>query len=99
MNPLKIAATLVLLCSASYAYPQSPAPDYFVANCFNCHGTQGWSQSSIPPLAGLTKTYIIEQMNAFKAGTRPATVMHQLAKGYSDDEIARAATYFAAQKK
>ena len=99
MNPLKIAATLVLLCSAAQIFAQSPAPDYFVANCFNCHGTQGRSQSSIPPLAGLTKTYIIEQMNAFKAGTRPATVMHQLAKGYSDDEIARAGTYFAAQKK
>ena len=99
MYPLKFTATIVLLCSASYAYPQSPAPDYFVANCFNCHGTQGRGQSSIPPLAGLSKTYIIEQMNAFKTGTRPATVMHQLAKAYSDDEIARAAAFFAAQKK
>ena len=99
MNPLKVTATLILLCSAAQAFAQSPAPDYFVANCFNCHGTQGRGQSSIPPLAGLTKTYIIEQMNAFKAGTRPATVMHQLTKGYTDDEIARAASYFAAQKK
>ena len=99
MYPLKIVATLVLLCSSLHAFAQSPAPDYFVANCFNCHGTGGRGQSSIPPLAGLTKTYIIEQMNAFKTGTRPATVMHQLAKGYSDDEIARAAAYFAAQKK
>ena len=99
MSSLKITATLALLCLASPALAQSPAPDYFVANCFNCHGTQGRGQSSIPPLAGLTKTYIIEQMNAFKAGTRPATVMHQLTKGYTDDEIARAASYFAAQKK
>ena len=99
MYPMKIAAAIVLLCCSLHAYAQSPAPDYFVANCFNCHGTGGRGQGPIPPLAGLSKTYIIEQMNAFKTGTRPATVMHQLAKAYSDDEIARAAAFFAAQKK
>ena len=99
MYPMKIAATIVLLCCSLHAYAQSPAPDYFVANCFNCHGTGGRGHSPIPPLAGLSKTYLIEQMNAFKTGTRPATVMHQLVKGYTDDEITRAAAYFAAQKK
>jgi cytochrome c553 len=28
-------------------------------------------------------------MNDFKAGKRPATIMHQIAKGYGDAEIAR----------
>ena len=78
---------------------QAPAPNYFVANCFNCHGTEGRGQTAIPPLAGLSATYIVEQMSAFKSGARPATVMHQLAKGYTDEEIARAAAYFAAVKK
>ena len=32
-------------------------------------------------------------------GARPATVMHQLAKGYSDAQIEVIAAYFAAQKK
>jgi cytochrome c553 len=77
----------------------SPAPNYFVANCFNCHGTDGRSSGAIPPLAGLDKAYIIQQIAAFKAGTRQTTVMHQLAKGYTDEEIARAADYFAAQKR
>jgi cytochrome c553 len=35
----------------------------------------------------------------FKNGRRPATIMHQIAKGYSDEQIAAIAAYFAAQKK
>jgi sulfide dehydrogenase cytochrome subunit len=41
----------------------------------------------------------LTQLKAFKAGTRPATVMHQLSKGYSDAQIEQIAAYFAAQKK
>ena len=39
------------------------------------------------------------QMKEFKSGARPATLMHQLAKGYSDEQIEAIAAYFAAQKK
>ena len=53
----------------------------------------------MPGLAGMPASYIVEQMKAFKAGTRPATVMHQLAKGYNDAQIEAIAGYFAAQKK
>jgi cytochrome c553 len=35
----------------------------------------------------------------FKAGRKPATIMHQLAKGYSDAELAAISAYFAALKK
>jgi cytochrome subunit of sulfide dehydrogenase len=71
------------------------------ATCAACHGTQGKAVngSSVVSLAGLSKDYIVAQMAAFKAGTRPATVMHQLSKGYSDAQVAMIATYFAAQKK
>lgn len=71
------------------------------ATCANCHGTNGKAQdgSAVVSLAGLPKDYIVAQMKAFKAGTRPATVMHQLAKGYSDAQIEQIAGYFAAQKK
>lgn len=71
------------------------------ATCATCHGTQGKAVngSSVVSLAGLSKDYIVAQMAAFKAGTRPATVMHQLSKGYSDAQVAMIATYFAAQKK
>ena len=39
---------------------------------------------------------MVVQMKAFRAGTRPATIMHQLAKGYSDAQIDAVAAYFAA---
>ena len=71
------------------------------ATCANCHGTQGQAvpNATVPGLAGLPASYVAEQMKAFKAGTRPATVMHQLAKGYSDAQIDAIAAYYAAQKK
>lgn len=71
------------------------------ATCANCHGTAGKAVagSSVPSLAGLEKNYFIAQMKAFKAGTRPATVMHQLSKGYSDAQVEALAGYFAAQPK
>lgn len=71
------------------------------ATCANCHGTNGKvvNGSPVVGLAGLPASYIVEQMTAFKNGTRPATVMHQLAKGYSDVQIEQIAAFFAAQKK
>jgi cytochrome c553 len=71
------------------------------ATCANCHGTDGKAVegSQVVALAGLDKNYIVTQMKAFKAGTRSATVMHQISKGYNDVQIDAVATYFAAQKK
>ena len=71
------------------------------ATCANCHGTDGKAVegSQVVSLAGLDKNYLVMQMKAFKAGTRPATVMHQISKGYRDSQIDTVATYFAAQKK
>lgn len=71
------------------------------ATCANCHGTAGKAVegSAVPSLAGLSQETIVTQMKAFKAGTRPATIMHQLSKGYSDAQIEQIAAYFAMQKK
>ncbi len=71
------------------------------ANCANCHGTNGQSQGGMPSLAGGNRADFIAHMNAFRTGARsgPAsTIMHQLAKGYSDEQIGLMADYFAAQK-
>lgn len=68
------------------------------AACTSCHGPSGRAPagSTIPPLAGRPQGELAAQMQAFKAGTRPATVMHQIAKGYSDDQIAAITAWFAA---
>ncbi len=67
------------------------------ATCANCHGSNGRAieGSAVPGLAGMPAPYLVEQMKAFKSGTRQATVMHQLAKGYSDAQIEQIAGYFA----
>ena len=68
------------------------------AACANCHGTNGISQGGFPSLAGEPRSQISRQMQEYKAGKRPATVMHQLAKGYTDEQIEALAGWFAAQK-
>jgi cytochrome c553 len=79
---------------------QETAARSLAASCAACHGSEGRSVSKeVIALAGLPKEHIVSQMKAFKDGTRPATVMHQLAKGYTDQQIDAIAGYFAAQKK
>lgn len=69
------------------------------AACFNCHGTHGVAQSGMESLAGVNKDELLKKMLDFKTGKKPATVMHQLSKGYTDEQLAALAAYFAAQKK
>ena len=97
-------ASGALLCGAPAAAQARFSPEQiqqghtqFDRTCAQCHGTDGKAASgaAVPGLAGLPAPYFTEQMTAFKAGTRPATVMHQLAKGYSDAQIAELAAYFA----
>jgi sulfide dehydrogenase cytochrome subunit len=68
------------------------------AACANCHGTNGASIQGMPNLAGRERAYLVQQMQDFKTGKRPATIMHQLAKGYTDEQIDALAAYFSAQK-
>ena len=70
------------------------------ATCANCHGTDGRSATKdVATLAGLPKEHIVAQMKAYKDGKRPATVMHQLAKGYTDQQIDLIAGYLAGQRR
>jgi len=67
------------------------------ATCASCHGTNGQARGDIKPLAGMTSQQILEAIAGFKSGAQPATVMHQIAKGYTDEQIRLMAGYFAAQ--
>jgi cytochrome c553 len=91
--------SIAALAAAGIAFAQSPSLGRsLAATCTNCHGTGGVSVGGVPGLAGETKESIVAKMNEFKSGARPATVMHQLAKGYTDEQIQALATWFAAQK-
>ncbi len=94
------AVTLVASLEVHAQAPAEPAPARLLAaGCVGCHGTDGRSEAGGVTLAGLNEAYFIAQMDAFKTGQRPATVMHQLAKGYGNTEIAALARYFAAQRR
>ena len=67
------------------------------ATCFTCHGTDGRSVGGVPPsLAGQNRDYLLKQLQEFRDGKRPATIMHQHAKGYTDEQLNLIAGYFAA---
>ncbi len=99
-----LACALALPFSLGMAQAQQTAEADFrsarvlASNCASCHGTLGNAQGAMPSLAGQQKTYIVEQMRAFRDGKRPATIMHQLAKGYTDPQIELIADFFSRQK-
>jgi len=98
--PMVIAA-LATAIGAATAAAQSPDPNLarnLAATCANCHGTNGVSLGGFDSLAGVSKDDLIRKMKDYKAGTKPGTIMPQLAKGYTDAQIELVAGWFAAQK-
>jgi len=96
---LLFAAALV--AAALPALGQSPDPNAarnLAATCANCHGTGGASAGETASLAGMGKDEMVGKLQDFKTGKKPATIMHQLAKGYTDAQIEQLAGWFAAQK-
>jgi len=67
------------------------------ATCASCHGTDGHARGDMRPLAGLPAEKIIAAVAGFRSGAQPATIMQQIARGYSDEQIRLVAGYFAAQ--
>jgi len=67
--------------------------------CAGCHGTDGVSYGpATPTIAGASSEYIIEMMTAYKNAEAPSTIMTRIAKGYTGEQIALMAGYFAKQK-
>jgi sulfide dehydrogenase cytochrome subunit len=96
--------TLLVIILASAAFgadaQDSVRARQLASACAICHGTDGRSDGKVlPPLAGMPRDHIATQMRAFRDGQRPATVMHQIAKGYTDEQIDALAGFFAAQKR
>ena len=93
-RPLIVAA---LACAALPAFGQeSPAARSLAATCAACHGSDGRSATQeVVSLAGLPREHIASQLRAFRDGARPGTIMQQIAKGYSDQQIELMADYFS----
>ena len=63
--------------------------------CVTCHGPEGRSQGAIPSLTSLSSADMTTALQAFRAETRPGTIMSRIAKGLDDADIAAVAAYFA----
>ena len=102
---LSLAPALLLPLAPAEVWAQDAAAKLqtraLVASCASCHGTDGRATpgSPVPALAGSPPDRLIAQMKAFQNGTQPATVMHQISKGYTDEQIVRMAAYFAARER
>ena len=82
-----------------HAQPSDLQARSMAASCSGCHGTNGAAAPGMVALAGYDKASMIKSMADFKSGARPATLMHQMSKGYSEQQVEAIASYFAAQKK
>jgi len=90
---------LVGWCHQYLAQDQVAQVRSLAATCFTCHGNEGRSVGGVPPaLAGRDKGELLQALRDFKEGKRPATIMHQHAKGYTDQQLEAIAGYFSAVK-
>jgi cytochrome subunit of sulfide dehydrogenase len=87
-----------LLAAAALAHAQDAnLARNLAATCANCHGTNGSARGDMKPIAGMPADKLIAMLADFKSGNQPATIMHQIAKGYTDEQIRLMAAFFAAQ--
>ena len=100
---MKITPIVALCLLAATGHAQAADPNLarnLAATCANCHGTNGNAVkgSGMDSLAGMDKAKTLQKLADFKSGDKPASIMHQISKGYTDAQLDLIATYFAAQK-
>jgi sulfide dehydrogenase cytochrome subunit len=88
---LGFAAMPIALAAAADAPPGA-------ASCTGCHPASAGVDSPLTPLAGRNAADLVRQMQTFRSGEVPTTVMDQIAKGFSDAEVQAIAAWYAEQK-
>jgi sulfide dehydrogenase cytochrome subunit len=93
---LLAVAIAVAWAAAAPSAAEEPPPG--ASSCSGCHAAKAGVDTAVPRLAGRAAADIVAQMQAFKAGQRPATVMDRIAKGLTDAEVEAIAAWYAQQK-
>lgn len=93
-----IALGAVLLCAkpaSAVANQAELRSASLAATCANCHNTngKGVEGAAVGGINRLTAAEIETAMQQYKSGERSATVMHQISKGYTDEQIRDIARY------
>ena len=66
--------------------------------CSACHGVDGTSVNPMwPNLKGQKEMYLVNQIKAFRDGTRKDPTMAPMVAALTDDDIANLAAYYASQ--
>jgi cytochrome subunit of sulfide dehydrogenase len=86
---VRVVVALTAMLGTAAAPPPPGA-----SGCSGCHG----GVAPPPVLTGRSASDIVAALDAFRAGTRPATVMDRIAKGFSHDESVVIATWLAGAK-
>jgi len=84
---MKWLATAVLMTTSIGAQAQVNQTKVWASACASCHGTEGRAQPGMASLAGRSQVDLQKILLEYKAGTRPATLMHQISKGYTDEQL------------
>jgi cytochrome c553 len=93
-----LAVVVLLAASGAVALAASPEPPPGASSCSGCHAAGPKVDTAVPRLAGRPAADIVAQMQAFKMGQKPSTVMDRIAKGFSDAEMQAIADWYAQQK-
>ncbi|WP_457322966.1 c-type cytochrome [Roseateles sp. P5_E11] len=90
---------LLLLCAPALAQDLNVGRS-LAATCANCHANNGRPRNqAIPPLAGMKADVMLELLADYRSGRQAGTVMPQIVKGYTEEQLRLVAAYFAAQAK
>ncbi|HEY8565806.1 MAG TPA: cytochrome C [Beijerinckiaceae bacterium] len=79
------------------ASPGTLAPPGAAA-CSGCHAPSPRTSSVMPAIHGRPAAEIAAAMREYRAGTRPATVMDRIAKGFSEAETEALAAWLEAHR-
>jgi len=103
MNTLKYSVAISLISAFLWASTtlaaDKMAGELQAANCIGCHGSIGHgghaNHTPAPNLYAQQPSYLINQLNAFKTGTRNNPIMKAMTSNLSDEDIKNLAAYFS----
>jgi cytochrome c553 len=85
------------LLLASLFLSTAAAPPPGASSCSGCHAPAS-ATTGIPAIAGQPADHLAAELESFRDGSRPATVMTRIVKGFTPDQLQAIADWWAAQK-
>ncbi len=84
-----LLAAALLLAAAEPPMTEPPGAE----SCTGCHVTGG----GVGVLQGRPAKDLTREMEAYRSGDQPATLMNRIVKGFSPEEVTALSAWFAAQ--